>query len=325
VIDARELHMSASIGLSVFPEDGTDAETLLKNADAAMYRAKEAGRGNYQFYAAQMNARGSERLTLESDLRRAIERGELELHYQPKLDLRSQRIVGVEALLRWRHPTLGLVSPAVFVPIAEETRIIESIGRWALEAACNAARDWQDRGLPPVQMSVNLSPHQLNCPTLLSDVKAALQSSGLDPALLELEITESAMMNNPEQAAALMQQIRMLGIGLAIDDFGTGYSSLSYLRRFPLSTVKIDRSFVHDLSQDKDAQALTDGIITLAHGLRMKVVAEGVETVEQLEYLKVRGCDEIQGYWLCRPVPAEELCKFMARHLRNQFASPVAA
>ena len=325
VIDGRELHMSASIGVSVFPEDGNDGETLLKNADAAMYRAKDKGRGNYQFYAAQMNAQGTERLMLESGLRRAVERGELELHYQPKMDLLTQRIVGVEALMRWRHPVLGMVSPAQFIPIAEETGLIESMGRWALEAACRDAREWQERGLPPVQVAVNLSTRQLGSPTLLSDIAAVLQSNRLDPALLELEITESAMMKSPEHAASLLQQIRQLGVGLAIDDFGTGYSSLSYLKRFPLSTVKIDRSFVNDLSQDKDAQALTDGIITLAHGLRMKVVAEGVETAGQLDYLRARGCDEIQGYWLCKPLPAEEVCKFMARHLRNQFASPVAA
>jgi diguanylate cyclase (GGDEF)-like protein len=325
VIDGRELHMTASIGVSVFPEDGTDGETLLKNADAAMYRAKDKGRGNYQFYAAQMNAQGTERLMLESGLRRAEERGELELHYQPKMDLRTQRIVGVEALMRWRHPVLGMVSPGQFIPIAEETGLIESMGRWALEVACRDARSWQERGLPPVQVAVNLSTRQLNSPTLLADIAAVLQASRLDATLLELEITESAMMKNPEYAATLLQQVRALGVGLAIDDFGTGYSSLSYLKRFPLSTVKIDRSFVHDLSQDEDAQALTDGIITLAHGLRMKVVAEGVETADQLDALKSRGCDEIQGYWLCKPLPAEEVCKFMARHLRNQFASPVAA
>jgi diguanylate cyclase (GGDEF)-like protein/PAS domain S-box-containing protein len=325
VIDERELHVTASIGVSVYPEDGADSETLLKNADTAMYRAKDKGRGGYQFYAAQMNAQGSERLTLEAGLRRAIERGELELHYQPKMDLRTQRIAGVEALMRWRHPVLGLVSPAQFIPIAEETGLIVEMGKWALQTACADARDWQQRGLPPVQMSVNLSPRQLNSPQLIADINEVLNRTGLNPALLELEITESAMMKNPEQAALLLQEIRHMGVGLAIDDFGTGYSSLSYLKRFPLTTVKIDRSFVNDLSQDRDAEALTDGIVTLAHGLRMKVVAEGVETAAQLAYLRAHDCDEVQGYWLCRPVPAEEVCAFMARHLRSQFAAPVAA
>jgi diguanylate cyclase (GGDEF)-like protein/PAS domain S-box-containing protein len=325
VIDDRELHVTASIGVSIFPEDGADGETLLKNADTAMYRAKDKGRGNYQFYAAQMNAQGTERLMLESGLRRAIERGELELHYQPKMNLATQAIVGVEALMRWRHPVLGMVSPAQFIPIAEETGLIDAMGQWALQQACSDARAWQDRGLPPVQMSVNLSPHQLNSRTLIGDIAEVLRRTRLDPALLELEITEGAMMKNPEHAVAMLQEIRDLGVGLAIDDFGTGYSSLSYLKRFPLSTVKIDRSFVNDLSHDSDAQALTHGIITLAHGLRMKVVAEGVETEAQLAQLHRRGCDEIQGYWLCKPLPAEEACKFMARHLRHLFVAPVAA
>lgn len=325
MIEGRELHVSASIGLSVYPEDGADSETLLKNADTAMYRAKDKGRGAHEFYAAQMNAQGSERLMLESALRRAVERGELELHYQPKMDLRTRRIVSVEALMRWRHPAKGMTSPAEFIPIAEETGLIVPMGKWALETACRDALDWKKRGLPPVQMSVNLSARQLNSPTIISDIDEVLNATGLNPAMLELEITESVMMKNPEQAAALLQQIRDMGVGLAIDDFGTGYSSLSYLRRFPLTAVKIDRSFVKDLSQDRDAEALTAGIITLAHGLHMRVIAEGVETVEQLDYLREKQCDEIQGYWLCKPVPAQEVCTFMARHLRNEFAAPAAA
>ncbi|RQP26759.1 bifunctional diguanylate cyclase/phosphodiesterase [Piscinibacter terrae] len=325
VIDGRELNVSASIGVSVYPEDGTDGETLLKNADTAMYRAKDKGRGGHEFYAAQMNAQGTERLMLESGLRRALERNELEMHYQPKMDLRTQRIVGVEALMRWRHPVLGMVSPAQFIPIAEETGLIVPMGLWALRTACAEARDWQSRGLPPVQMSVNLSVRQFASDSLVEDIAGVLNETGLNPELLELEITESVMMKSPETTAQLLQQIRRLGVGLAIDDFGTGYSSLSYLKRFPLTTVKIDRSFVNDLSQDPDSQALADGIVTLAHGLRMKVVAEGVETAEQLAYLRAHGCDEIQGYWLCKPMPAEDVCAFMARHLRTQFAVPVAA
>jgi len=325
IIDGRELHVSASIGVSMFPEDGADGEALLKNADTAMYRAKDKGRGGYEFYAAQMNAQGTERLMLESGLRRALDRGELEMHYQPKMDLRSQRVVGVEALMRWRHPVLGLVSPAQFIPIAEETGLIIPMGMWALRTACAHAREWQQRGLPAVQMSVNLSVRQFASPTLIDDIAGVLDKTGLNPELLELEITESVMMRNPETAAELLEQLRKLGVGLAIDDFGTGYSSLSYLKRFPFTTVKIDRSFVKDLSQDRDADALTDGIVTLAHGLRMKVVAEGVETVEQLNYLRSHGCDEIQGYWLCKPVTADDVCAFMARHLRTLFAAPVAA
>lgn len=324
VIDGHELLVTASIGVSIYPEDGADPETLLKNADTAMYRAKDRGTGTFQFYAPQMNAQGVERLRLEGALRHAMARGELALHYQPKMNLCTQGIVGVEALMRWQHPELGMISPLQFIPIAEENGLIEAMGKWALEKACADARAWQARGLPAVQMSVNLSPRQLSSPTLLADIGEILNDTGLDPSLLELEITESAMMKNPEHAAVLLQQIRDLGIGLAIDDFGTGYSSLSYLRRFPLTTVKIDRSFINDLSHNADAQALTDGIITLAHGLRMKVVAEGVETEAQLAHLRTRGCDEIQGYWLCKPMPADEVCKFMARHLSKQFA-PVAA
>jgi diguanylate cyclase (GGDEF)-like protein/PAS domain S-box-containing protein len=323
--DGHELHISASIGVSVYPEDGNDAEALVKNADTAMYRAKERGRGTYCFYTAQMNAQGTERLMLESGLRRAVDRGELELHYQPKLELGSQRIVGVEALMRWRHPALGMVSPAQFIPIAEETGLIEPIGRWALERACADVVAWRALGLPALQMSVNVSPRQLGSRSIINEIRGILDSTGLEPGLLELEITEGAMMKNPEHAVKLLEDIRALGVGLAIDDFGTGYSSLSYLRRFPLSTVKIDRAFINDVSENADAQALVDSIITLAHGLRMKVVAEGVETMVQLDHLRSRGCDEIQGFLLCKPLPRDELCKFVLRHISAPFASPIAA
>jgi EAL domain-containing protein (putative c-di-GMP-specific phosphodiesterase class I) len=212
-----------------------------------------------------------------------------------------------------------------FIPIAEEIGLIVSMGKWALERACADSRSWQKFGLPEVLMSVNLSPRQFESSTLIADIRAVLEASGLEPSLLELEITEGAVMANPEHAAKLLRTIRDMGVSLAIDDFGTGYSSLSYLKHFPLSTVKIDRSFINDLSQDPDARALIDGIITLAHGLRMKVVAEGIETIAQLDYLRSHGCDEAQGYWLCKPVPADEARDFMARHLRNQFAPPVVA
>jgi diguanylate cyclase (GGDEF)-like protein/PAS domain S-box-containing protein len=325
VIEGRELHVSASVGVSIYPDNGGDVEALLKNADTAMYRAKERGRNTFRFYAAKMNAQSTERLILESALRHAVERGELEMHYQPKMNLQTRRIVGVEALMRWHHPVLGMIPPVQFIPIAEEIGLIVSMGRWALERACADARAWRNYGLPDVLMSVNLSPRQFESQTLVADIRGILEASGLEPALLELEITEGAVMENPEYAANLLRTIRDMGVGLAIDDFGTGYSSLSYLKLFPLSTVKIDRSFINDLSQDADARALIDGIITLAHGLRMKVVAEGVETEAQLDYLRIRGCDEVQGYWLCKPVPADEARNFMARHLRNQFAPSVAA
>jgi diguanylate cyclase (GGDEF)-like protein/PAS domain S-box-containing protein len=325
VIEGRELHVSASVGVSIYPENGADAEALLKNADTAMYRAKERGRNTYRLYAAKMNAQSTEQLMLESALRHALERGELEMYYQPKMNLQTQRIVGVEALMRWHHPVLGMIPPMQFIPIAEEIGLIVSMGKWALERACADSRSWQKFGLPEVLMSVNLSPRQFESSTLIADIRAVLEASGLEPSLLELEITEGAVMANPEHAAKLLRTIRDMGVSLAIDDFGTGYSSLSYLKHFPLSTVKIDRSFINDLSQDPDARALIDGIITLAHGLRMKVVAEGIETIAQLDYLRSHGCDEAQGYWLCKPVPADEARDFMARHLRNQFAPSVVA
>ena len=323
-VSGRELPTTASIGISVFPDDGQDVETLLMNADSAMYRAKEKGPGNHHFYSAQMNAQGQERLALESCLPRALERDELFLVYQPKLNGATGRITGVEALMRWRHPSLGLISPLQFIPIAEDTGLIDSFGHWALEVACRDARNWQDQG-HPVQVSVNLSPRQLDRPRLADEVAQVLAGARLDPGQLEFEITESAVMRNPAQAAARLRELRDLGVSLAIDDFGTGYSSLSYLRTFPLGTLKIDRSFIKDLPADEDAAALTAGIIALAHRLRMKVVAEGVETVEQLGYLRANGCDEFQGYYLSKPITADEMSRFLKRDLRNLVTPTVAA
>ncbi|MCW7541504.1 EAL domain-containing protein [Aquabacterium sp. A7-Y] len=324
VVDGRELPATASIGISVYPEDGADVETLLMNADTAMYRAKDKGRSTYHFYSAQMNAHGQAQLELQSGLRRALERGELSLVYQPKLDLRRRCITGVEALMRWKHPTMGFISPAQFIPLAEETGLIESFGRWALQTACHDACTWRDAGFP-VQVSVNLSPRQLNLPHLATEVAQTLADTGLEASLLELEITESGVMQNPARAAALLQEVRALGVSLAIDDFGTGYSSLSYLQRFPLSTLKIDRSFIKDLPHDLDAASLTAGIVGLAQRLRMKVVAEGVETVEQLGFLRAQGCDQIQGYYISKPISAEEMGRFLARDLRNLVGPTVAA
>jgi diguanylate cyclase (GGDEF)-like protein len=320
-INGRELRTTASIGISVFPDDGQDAETLLMNADAAMYRAKDKGPGNHHFYSAQMNEQS--RLALESCLPRALERHELFLVYQPKLNLTTGQVPGVEALMRWHHPTLGLISPLQFIPIAEDTGLIDSFGHWALEVACRDARAWQDQG-HPVQVSVNLSARQLDRPRLADEVAQILARTQLDPRQLELEITESGVMRNPTQSAARLRELRGLGVSLAIDDFGTGYSSLSYLRTFPLCTLKIDRSFIKDLPGDEDAAALTAGIIALAHRLRMKVVAEGVETLEQLGYLRANGCDEIQGYFLSKPITAHQLSQFLERDLRN-LVSPVVA
>ena len=322
-VNGRELRTTASIGISVYPDDGQDAETLLMNADAAMYRAKEKGPGNHHFYSAQMNVNSQERLALESCLPRALERQELFLVYQPKLNLTTGQVTGAEALMRWHHPTLGVISPLQFIPIAEDTGLIDSFGHWALEVACRDARKWQDQG-HSVQVSVNLSARQLDRPRLAEEVAQILANAQLAPRQLELEITESSVMRNPAQSAARLRELRELGVSLAIDDFGTGYSSLSYLRTFPLCTLKVDRSFIKDLPGDEDAAALTAGIIALAHRVRMKVVAEGVETLEQLGYLRANGCDEIQGYFLSRPITAHQLSQFLERDLRN-LVSPVVA
>jgi EAL domain-containing protein (putative c-di-GMP-specific phosphodiesterase class I) len=322
-VNGRELRATASIGISVFPDDGQDSEALLANADAAMYRAKESGPGNHHFYSAQMNAQGRERLALESDLPQALERGELFLVYQPKLDLTTGRITGVEALMRWRHPTLGLVSPLLFIPIAEDTGLIDSMGHWALQIACRDARKWQDQG-HGVQVSVNLAARQLDRPQLADEVAEVIAMAGIQSRQLEIEITESGVMRNPTQAAVRLRALRDLGVSLAVDDFGTGYSSLSYLRTFPLCTLKIDRSFIKDLPADEDAANLTAGIIALAQRLRMKVVAEGVETLEQVGFLRAHRCDEIQGYYISKPITAEEMSLFLERDLRN-FVSPTAA
>lgn len=322
-INGRELLTTASIGISVFPDDGEDVETLLMNADAAMYRAKAMGPGNHRFYSSQMNAQGQQQLALESFLPRALERDELFLVYQPKLNLTTGLVTGVEALMRWRHPTMGLVSPLQFIPIAEDIGLIDRMGQWALEVACRDARTWNDRG-HPIQVSVNLSARQLNRPRLAEEVAQVVARVGLLPAQLELEITESGVMHNPTQAALRLRELRDLGVSLAIDDFGTGYSSLSYLRDFPLSTLKIDRSFIKDLPTDDAAAALTAGIIALANSLRMKVVAEGVETQEQLDYLRVNECDEIQGYYLSKPITADEMSQFLERDLGHFVTSGAA-
>lgn len=323
-VNGRELPTSASIGVSLYPDDGQDVETLLMNADAAMYHAKEKGPGNHHFYSESMDVQSQQRLALQSSLPRALEREELFLVYQPKMEIATGSITGVEALMRWRHPSLGLVSPLQFIPIAEDTGLIETFGQWALEVACRDARKWQDEG-HRVQVSVNLAARQLDRPQLAKEVAQALADARVEPGQLQLEITESGVMRNPAQAAARLRELRDLGVSLAIDDFGTGYSSLSYLRSFPLDTLKIDRSFVKDLPADDDAAALTAGIIVLAHRLRMRVVAEGVETLEQINYLRVNGCDELQGYYLSKPIPADEVSRFLQRDLRNLVSPTVAA
>lgn len=312
-LGGRELSLSASIGVSAFPDDGLDSSSLLKNADIALYRAKAQGKNIFQLYSAQMNSHTVERLSLETDLRRALDRQELALHYQPKIELRSGRVLGVEALVRWQHPERGLISPATFIPLAEETGLIGPISEWVLARACAQCRAWLDQGLPPLRMAVNLSAVQLARGDLLRQVAEALEQSGLDPGALELEITESTVMENAARAREVLHQLKARGIGLAIDDFGTGYSSLGYLKRLPIDSVKIDRSFVSGLPADADDAAITQAVIAMAHSLGLRVVAEGVETEAQLAFLRHQGCDEAQGYLLGHPLPAEALADFLRR------------
>jgi diguanylate cyclase (GGDEF)-like protein len=304
-IDEHELFITASIGISLYPDDGTDASTLFKNADAALYRAKEQGGNNYQFYTADMNAKAVKRLTLENSLRRALERNEFEVYYQPVLDVNTKKIVGMEALLRWHHPDLGLVQPVEFIPLAEDTGMIVPIGEWVLRTACAQSKSWQDAGFAPLALAVNLSARQFQQQNLAEVVARILQETGFDAHNLELELTESSIMKNAEYAVKALGELKAMGVKLAIDDFGTGYSSLGYLKRLPIDTLKIDRSFVCDVTTDSDDAALVMAIITLAHNLRLKVIAEGVDSEEQLSFLHLLRCDEWQGYLFSKPLPVE--------------------
>ncbi len=311
-IDGRELFVSASIGISTYPENGRDTITLLKNADAAMYMAKSDGRNGYHFYSNDHSARVCESFSLETNLYRALEREELFLHFQPQVSLQSGKIVGVEALVRWQHPEIGLVSPARFIPLAEENGLIGAIGKWVLHTACAQAKAWQDDGLTPVRISVNLSGRQLEQDNIVQEVHAVLDDTGLDPSYLELELTESSVMKRAERAVKILDAFRELGITIAIDDFGTGYSSLSYLKRFPVDRLKIDRSFVRDIPQDANDVALARAIVALGHSLNLSVVAEGVETVAQRELLTSMGCDEMQGFLYSKPGTASELASLLS-------------
>jgi diguanylate cyclase (GGDEF)-like protein/PAS domain S-box-containing protein len=312
IIDKHEVTVSASAGIAVFPEDGKDAETLLKNADVAMYRAKQQGDNQCLFYSQEMNLRSLERLKLETALRRAIERKEFELYYQPQLDLKSGRIVGAEALLRWHRPGEGMVSPALFIPIAEETNLIVPIGEWVIDTAAAQNKAWQNAGLPVVPLAVNISPRQfrLGLPQLLTET---LRKHQLSHQLFEVEITEGVLMHNSETIITTMREFQESGIALSLDDFGTGYSSLSYLKRFPISNLKIDQSFVRGIPQDPNDTAIASAIIGMAKNLKLCVIAEGVETEEQLAFLRDAGCDEIQGYLFSRPVPAADFAALLVK------------
>jgi len=309
----QECRVTASIGISSYPSDAQDEPTLMKNADIAMYHAKEEGKNNYQFYSGEIQTQSLERLTLETNLRRALERNEFSLHYQAKVDLKTGRINGVEALLRWYSPELGHVSPAKLIPIAEETGLIVSLGKWVLRTACAQNVAWQREGLPPVCMAVNLSARQFSDPFLLQDIGDVLRDTGMDPRLLELEITEGMVIQHPDKAIELLRDIKALGVRLAIDDFGTGYSSLGQLKHFPIDTLKVDRSFIRDIPNDSEDRAITEAIIAMGKTLSLTVVAEGVETAEQESFLREHACDEMQGYYFSKPVVADEFAELLRK------------
>lgn len=303
-LSGHEVFVSASIGISIYPSDGTDVETLVRNADTAMYRAKERGRSRYQLYTESLNQIANSRMNLVTSLRRAVDGDEFVVHYQPRVDLRNGRILGAEALVRWQHPQCGLLMPADFISVAEDTGLIVPISEWVLKTACVQNKAWQDAGYPKIEMAVNVSPKQFQQGDLYGTVKSVLEETGLEGRWLALEITESALMTGPEHAAAVLAELRKLGVRISIDDFGTGYSSLSYLKRFPTDVVKIDRSFVRDIATDPDDAAIAGAVVAMAHSLKLKVVAEGVETLDQLQFLRSLDCDEMQGYFVSRPVPA---------------------
>lgn len=306
VVAGHDISITCSIGISIYPRDGEDVPKLLKNADAALYRAKEQGKNSFQFFTAEMNARLFERMQLEHQLRLALERDEFVLYYQPKVSLQTGRIVGVEALIRWQHPQKGIVGPGKFIPLAEEAGLIEPIGQWVLKAACGQAKAWRTAGLPKLPLAVNVSARQFRLDALVKLVKSTVHDAGLEPTDIDIEVTESLLMLNTDSVLSILKKLKDFGIGLNLDDFGTGYSSLSYLKRFPFDKLKLDISFVRNITSEPDSAAIALAIIAMAHSLNLKVIAEGVETEGQMRYLHLHGCDEIQGYYYSRPLPAAD-------------------
>jgi EAL domain-containing protein (putative c-di-GMP-specific phosphodiesterase class I) len=309
--DQHDLELTANIGLSTYPEDGQDAEILLKNADTAMYEGKERGRNGYQFFNQDMNARTIGRQSIEAELRGALKRHEFVLHYQPKINLQTGKITGVEALVRWLHPDRGLVSPLQFIPLAEECGLIVPIGQWVLREACKQVQDWIAAGLPAVPVAVNVSSVEFRSEGFLENLRAILKDTRLDPRYLELELTESVLMQHAESSVSVLNTLKSIGVRLAVDDFGTGYSSLSYLKRFPIDSLKIDQSFVHDITAGTDDATIVSAVISMARSLRQCVIAEGVETEEQVTFLQAHSCDEAQGYYFSKPVVAHQLAKLL--------------
>jgi diguanylate cyclase (GGDEF)-like protein len=320
IIEGHSLNITCSLGISVFPEDGTDAETLIKNADAAMYSAKGSGRNSFRFFTAEIDAESVERLTLENSLQHALDKKELFLVYQPQMDIGTGKIIGLEALLRWQHPELGFVTPDKFIRIAENCGLIVPIGDWVLRTACAQARKWQEDGLPPVRVAVNVSAVQFRRQGFPEQIRKVLRETGLAPQYLELELTESLLIADAGVTLSVIQELKAMGLMLAIDDFGTGYSSFSYLKQFRVSRLKIDRSFIRDVAANPDDAAITTAIISMAKSLHLKVIAEGVENEEQMSFLRAHQCDEIQGYYFSKPLTVEHV----ADKLRGHSAEPQA-
>jgi predicted signal transduction protein with EAL and GGDEF domain len=314
VILGQECRVTASIGICMHPADGQDGSAVMRNADMAMYLAKDAGKNAFEFYSDKLRPQSVERLTLETNLRRALELEEFALHYQAKVNFKTGEITGVEALLRWHNPELGVVPPSRFIPLAEETGLIVPIGKWVLRTACAQAVEWLAAGLPPLRMSVNLSMRQMNDEGLVREIDAVLRATGLDPSQLELEVTESAIMHNAARAVQVLTAIKALGVRLAIDDFGTGYSSLAHLKRFPIDTLKVDRSFIRDVPNDAEDGAIAEAIIAMGKTLSLTVVAEGVETPQQQAFLSERLCDEMQGYFFSTPLAPQDFAELLRSH-----------
>ena len=317
VIQGHSLSISCSIGISMFPEDGMDSESLLRNADAAMYSAKESGRNNFRFFTEDMNAQGVERLTLENGLRLALDKKELFLVYQPQMNIATGKIIGLEALLRWQHPTLGLMPPDRFIRIAENCGLIVPIGEWVLRTVCAQARKWQDEGIPAVSIAINVSTVQFRQKGFCEVIRRVLNETGLDPQYLQLELTESIFLADADETLSLIQKLKAMGLTLAIDDFGTGYSNFNYLRQFRISKLKIDRSFIRDVAVNPDDAAITTAIISMAKSLNLKVIAEGVEDEAQMSFLRAHQCDEIQGYYFSKPLAVDKVAAKLRRHFRG--------
>lgn len=312
-VGRHELHVTVSLGIAMYPEDGGDAETLIKNADIAMYAAKDRGRNNYQFFTQEMNARIVERQALEGSLRGALHRGEFVLYYQPKVDLKTGTMIGAEALIRWHHPDRGIVLPERFVPVAEDSGLIVPIGQWVLREACRQAREWQAAGLGPVPVAVNISALEFRSQGFLEGLRAILEETGLDPSFLELELTESVLMENVGSTASVLHELKKLGLRLAVDDFGTGYSSLSYLMQFPIDALKVDQSFVRDISVERDGSPIIKAVISMGKSLKHRVIAEGIETPEQVAFLQSQLCEEGQGFHFSPPLVADQFAALLAR------------